>query len=118
MLEVAGKGNVRAGVSGADRRSAEGVPGFDDCESMVSGQGMRVLPQAVWRTALGRPPAGAGGRRTQDGAMERNSRGEVARNDANASAGLLGLPHCGNFPTRASGFGGGPRAKSAAHERL
>ena len=109
---------VRARVLATDRRSAEGVSGFDDRQSLVSGQGVRVLPQAVWRTALGHASAGADGRAAQDGAVERNPRGEAAGNDADAFAGVLGLPYRRDVPARTSGNGGGPGGRSATHERL
>jgi hypothetical protein len=39
---------VWARVLAADRRGAEGVSGFDDRQSVVSGTAVRVLPQTLW----------------------------------------------------------------------
>src|SRR6266581_3498113 len=91
-----------------DRGRARGLSGEDDAGSMVRGEDLRLLWQALRHGALARPQAGPVGRGRPNGRVEPGPPGAGSRGAGPRSAGLLELPHRRNLPARASGPGGRP----------
>src|SRR6266511_1094577 len=91
-----------------DRGRARGLSGEDDAGSMVRGEDLRLLWQALRHGPLARPQAGPVGRGRPNGRVEPGSPAAGSRGAGPRSAGLLELPHRRNLPARASGPGGRP----------
>src|SRR6202030_709509 len=103
-------------MSGANPRSAEGLPGLDDHQPVVSGTELRVLPQTVRRDPLARSSTCPSRFRAQDCSMERDPCRKATGSFGHALARLLELSYRTNVSAGISRIGCGSTRDPAAHE--